>query len=97
MAEFKETAMGYLNVDDYASFSSNEKKWVNKILRLYSLHPNKVEILHWPDENHGTIVARVPKHWLKVSPPRQMSDEQKAAMAERLKTAREAKEINNET
>lgn len=93
MSDFKETAVGYLNVDDYATFSSDEKKWVNKIIRLHALHPSKVQILHWPDENHGTIVAHVPKHWLKISPPRQMSDEQKAAAAERLKAA---KEKNNE-
>lgn len=96
MAEFKETAVGYLNVDDYATFSSNEKKWVNKIIRLYTLHPSKVQIIHWPDENQGTIVARVPKHWLKVSPPRQMSDEQKAAAAERLRAMRESQEEEDE-
>ena len=94
MADFKETAVGYLNVDDYATFSSDERKWITKIVRLHALHPSKVEITHWPEDNHGTIVAHVPKHWLKISPPRQVNytDEQKAAMAERLKAAREAKE-----
>ena len=86
MADFKETSVGYLNVDSYAIFSSNEQKWINKIIKLCESHPDKVEIKYFPEDNNGMILAHVPKSWLKVPPPRQMNytEEQRAAYAERM-------------
>jgi hypothetical protein len=90
MTDFKETAVGYLNVDSYAIFNSSEQKWINKILKLQESHPNDVQIEHWPENNNGMIQARIPKSWLKVSPPRQreMTDEQREAATIRLAEAR---------
>ena len=87
----KETVVGYIDADDYASFTSAEKKWINKILKLKAEHPDKVDIKAYPEDNQGYIYAHLPKKWLKISPPRQMSEEQRAVMAERLKTIRENK------
>ena len=60
-------------------------------MRLAEDRPNDVEILAYPDDNDGAILAHVPKSWMKVSPPakRTMTDEQRAAAAERLRLARE--------
>ena len=90
MADFKETAVGYLNVDDCATFSSSEQKWINKILKYAQSHPNDVRIECYPEDNFGEIVAYIPKNWFKISPPRKVNytEEQRAAMAERMKTAR---------
>lgn len=90
MTDFRETAVGYLNVDSYATFSSSEQKWINKILKLQESHPNDVQIEYMPEDNNGMLVAHVPKSWLKVSPPRQLNytDEQRAEAAERLALAR---------
>ena len=90
MADFKETVVGYIVADDYASFTSAETKWINKILKLKAEHPDQVDIKAYPENNQGYIYAHLPKKWLKVSPPRQMSDEQKAAAAERLRAMRES-------
>lgn len=90
MTDFKETAVGYINVDSYATFSSSEQKWINKILKLQESHPDEVQIKYLPEDNNGMLVAHVPKSWLKVSPPRQreMTDEQREAAAIRLAEAR---------
>lgn len=88
MAEFKETVVGYLNVDNYASFDSNETKWINKILKLKEQYPDDVKIIHMPDDNDGSLCAHIPKSWLKVSPPKKMNltEEQKALRAERMRS-----------
>lgn len=93
MADFKETCINYLNIDDHATFCSSEKKWINKIQRLHDQRPDEVEIIAAPENNDGVILAHIPKSWVKVSPPRQTNytDEQRAAMAERLAAARENK------
>jgi hypothetical protein len=80
-------------VDEQATFCSSEKKWINKILALHEKHPDKVKIVHYPENNGGMIYVHLPKKWIKVAPPptRNYTDEQKAAMAERLAAAREKK------
>ena len=90
MADFKETAVGYLDVDNYASFDSSERKWINKILTLKEKYPDEVKIIKMPDDNCGSIAAHIPKSWLKVNPPKKMNftDEQKAARAERMRQNR---------
>ena len=87
MADFKETAISYLNIDDYAIFHSSEQKWINKILKLRESHPDEVKIIYLPEDNNGMLLAHVPKSWFKVSPPRQVNytEEQRAAAAERMR------------
>lgn len=92
MADLKETVVGYIDSDKHASLCSGERKWINRILKLKAEHPNDVDIKEYPETNHGIILAHFPKKWLKINPPRQMSDEQKAVMAERLRAVRETKE-----
>lgn len=93
MADFKETCVEYLDIDPHATFCSAERKWVNKILKLKESYPDEVDIREYPESNDGIIVAHIPKKWLKISPPRQvnMTDEQKAALAERMAAARMSK------
>lgn len=90
MPEIKETCVDYLDVDNHAVFSSAERKWINKILKLKESHPNDVAVRHHPDQNDGIIVADIPKSWLKISPPRNVTytDEQRAAIAERMASAK---------
>lgn len=93
MADCKETCVGYTDEDEAAVFCSSERRWINKILRLSGQHPDEVKIIHYPEENGGMIYAHIPKNYIKISPPRQVdyTDEQRAAMAERLAAAREKK------
>lgn len=93
MTDFKETCINATNDSTLAEICSSERKWINKIIKLREQHPDKVIIRCDPETNHGVIVAHIPKSWMKVSPPRQVNytDEQKAAMAERLAAVREKK------
>ena len=93
MENFKETCIDYISTDNYATFCSSEKKWINKIFKLHKKYPDEVKIIYMPEDNGGMLYAEIPKSWLKISPPRQVNytNEQKAAMAERLAAAREKK------
>lgn len=90
MARTYETSISYTSPIAY--FSSDEKKWINRIRKLQEAEPDLVGILCQPEENDGTIYATVPSNWLKISPPRHVTftDEQREAMKERLKKARES-------
>lgn len=91
MPDIKETCFDYLDVDKHAVFSSAERKWINKILKLKESNPNDVNITADPENNDGYIVAQIPKSWFRLSPPRtrEMTDEQREAAAKRLADARE--------
>lgn len=90
MADFKETCVEYLDIDKYATFCSSERKWINKIYKLKEKYPNEVHIEVSEEENDGMIIAHIPKSWMKVSPPKKVNytEEQKAALAERMRKAR---------
>lgn len=94
MAELRETCVNHIDGDQTVTFSSSATKWINRITKLHEQYPDDVNIIHTPENNHGTIYAELPQKWLKVSPPRQMNytDEQRAAMAERLSAAREKRD-----
>lgn len=87
-----ETAYDYCNYEDnLVWFSSDERKTISKILRLAAEWPADVLISKRPEENGGYIVGQFPRAWLKIYPPRKISDERRAAMAEQMKLARRAK------
>lgn len=89
MSDFKETCVNHVAPDNFISFCSSEKKWINKVMRLHEKHPDKVKIIHAAEDNYGVLCADLPSNWLKISPPRNYTDEQRAEMAERLAAARE--------
>lgn len=80
-----ETSINYLTEDDHAVISTDERKWINRVNELVSSYPGQVEIRSVFKD--GTVVAHIPKAWVKVRPPakRSFTDEQKAAMAERMR------------
>lgn len=90
-----ETACEYLD-DKVMWVSSDQQKIINRIRKLAEAYPDDVTIKRHPETNDGCIYATMPAEWLKLSPPlkREMSDEQKAELAERLKKAR-AKQNDN--
>lgn len=93
MSEVNETCVNHVAPDKTIGFCSSEIRWINRILKLHAKHPDEVNITHKPEDNHGMLCADLPVSWLKISPPRQVNytDEQRAAMAERLAAAREKK------
>ena len=75
-------------------FSSNEQKWINKILRLKNQYPDLVTILKMPEENDGTIYAKMPVSFLRIQGPAKVSEATKKANAERLALAWEKRAKN---
>lgn len=80
-----ETSIGYTD-KTCAFFSSDEKRWINRIRSLAEKNPGKITILAEPETNDGCIYCTIPVEWLKIAPKRQvnLTDEQRVANAERL-------------
>lgn len=85
----RETIINYNYAEDTASVYTFDRKLQNKLNRLVNTRSD-ISIVAQEDE---WVEYEVPKNFIKVSPPRQVNytDEQRAAMAERLAAAREKK------
>ena len=55
----------------------------SKLLRLAKQNPNEVKIVTENDD--GSVFAHIPINYIKISPPKKMSDEQKEAASVRFK------------
>lgn len=85
MGDVKETSYIHTAEDSYGVITTNERRQITQIMRLKGTHPDEVEIMHQPEDNYGVLVAKVPKTWFKVNPPRKYTEEQRKAMGERFK------------
>lgn len=80
-------------------YTDKTKAWVstdecalrNKLLKYAEEYPNKTEIIRYPQNNDGCLYMSVPVSWIKIKPPKMISDERKAALSEALRAAREKK------
>lgn len=90
-----ETAINRLQGDDYCFVFTAERKFINRLKELSEEYPNEVEIQYINED--GSIGAKVPSNWFRfVKPPtkRNYTEEQRQAMSERMKKARENKKEN---
>lgn len=84
-----ETCFEYLGENDYGTFFTDESFWVRRIEKLAAEHPEDVQIV--TRNKDGSIIAHLPKKWMRIAPPRVMSEAQKeviAAMNQRKALAR---------
>lgn len=66
----------------------------NKLTRLSEMNPNEVTVE--ARNKDGSAVFHVPVNYIKISPPRKVSEEQKEAAAERFRRMwEEKKEMEN--
>ena len=80
----KETSVGYIVGDKYVSVSTDERKYINKILKYKENYPDDVVIVY--QNKDGSITANLPQKWFKFpSPPKSMSEENKQKVAQRMR------------
>lgn len=84
--EERETIILYTEADDRAEVYTHNKKMINRLAKLYTERPGEVEKIREADT--GAVTYTVPRDWVKVVPKRRVSEEQRAAMADRLATLR---------
>ena len=86
-----ETSVERIQGDEYCCVYTGERKFINQLKELAENY-QEVCIVHVNDD--GSILAHVPYNWFRfVKPPtkRNYTEEQRKAMGERMKKARESK------
>ena len=84
--EERETIILYTEADDRAEVYTHNKKMINRLAKLYTERPGEVEKIREADT--GAVTYTVPRDWIRVVPKRRVSEEYRAAAAERLAALR---------
>lgn len=64
----------------------------SKLIRLAEKNPDEVKVI--AENEDGSLFAHIPVKYIKISPPRKMSEEQKEAASERFKQMWKEKQKN---
>ena len=82
-----ENVIEFLNSENEAMLTLSKQRYISRVKKLKESHPNEVSITENVD---GTIFAKVPVRWIKISPTRAVSEEQRQAAADRFAQMRRA-------
>ena len=72
-------------INEKAAVYTNMPNYLQRMWKLHEQYPDDVEV--YRDDKYGTEF-RVPRDWVKVKPKRQMSEEQRQLLIERLASYR---------
>ena len=78
-----ENVIEFLRNSKMATVTFSQPRYVNKIKKFANAYPKEVQVLH--ENPDGSVVAHIPTSYIKISRPREYSEEERAIMAERLK------------
>ena len=81
-----ENGIEFLKDSKTATVQFCQGRYKSRIKKLVAERPEECEIL--AENKDGTLLAHIPVEWVKIIPPRQLSDEQKKEVAERLSRRR---------
>ena len=89
MADFKENVIEWITGDDMATLTLTQGRYISRIKKLAVKFPNEVEIVH--ENKDGSMVAHASLRAIKIGlqEKRELTDEQKLELSERLRKARE--------
>lgn len=76
----RETIITYNNAENTANCFTLSMPVRRRLLQLAEEYPDEVRI---NKQEEDMLDVDVPKSWVKIRPPRRLSDEQRAALAER--------------
>lgn len=98
--ENKENVIEYLSGSHTATVTFTNQKEINRIKKIYEERADEFKSYHLNKD--GSVCARIPKSWVKINPgskpgsrpKREMTEEEKQALRERLAAGRKNKGKN---
>ena len=81
-----ENAIEFMTNGTKATLTFSQGRYKSVIRQLSEKHPDDCQII--ADNEDGSICAHVPVSGLRISPPRQYTEEQRQQMGERLRQNR---------
>lgn len=73
----RENAIEFLTGHQKATVTFSQPRFINRIRKLKEKYPLELDIIADGPENGGYLTANIPTDWIKISPKREMSEEEK--------------------
>jgi len=83
----RENVIEWYTGSDTVTVTLTQQRFINKIRKLAETNAN---VTIDAENEDGSVLAHLPLNFLRISAPRQMSEEQKAEASERLKSVRKS-------
>ena len=78
-----ENAIEFMTNGTKATLTFSQGRYKSVIRKLSEKHPDACQII--ADNEDGSICAHVPVAWIRISPPKQYTEEQRQQMGERMR------------
>ena len=91
MSEFHENNIEWYTGDNTATASFSQAKFINKFKKIAE-ERDDVQVV--AQNKDGSICVKFPVKWVKILPSRQMSEEDRIKIAERLNAIRPKQKSN---
>lgn len=79
---YTENVLEWLKDADQATLTLSQHRTITRVRQLAAKYPEECEIV--AENKDGSICAHVPVNWVKIGPPRNISDEQRRQASERM-------------
>lgn len=80
----RENAIEWLEGSKTMTVTISNRKIANRIRKLKEQHPDEVEIIADGPGNGGYLYAHIPTEWLKIRPKREVTEEERKVLTERI-------------
>lgn len=77
-----ENVIEFLENQENATVTFSQGRYKGKIRKLAEERPGECQII--AENKDGSLCAHIPTAWIKIIPPRQLSEKQRQEIAERL-------------
>lgn len=88
MADFHENCIEWVTGDDRIAITLTQTRYITRVKKLAERFPDQVD---YTINKDGSLFGHLPIQFLRLNPPRKLSDEQIAAKVETLRKSRETR------
>lgn len=78
----KENNIEFIKDEEIATVSFTQRRYKTRIKKLAASRPDECKII--AENKDGSLCAQVPTTWIKIAPPRSISEKQIEAARERI-------------
>lgn len=80
--EYSENVIEWVKDAKKATLTLSQRRTISRVKRLAEKYPDKCQIL--AENKDGSIYAHIPVIWIKINPPKELTDEQCQELTKRL-------------
>lgn len=79
---YSENVIEWIKDEKRATLTLSQRRTIARVKKLAAQHPEQCQAV--AENKDGSICAHIPVSWVKINPPRELSEGQRQQMAERL-------------